>query len=97
MDPALAQDAFDVITAVALVAQVVAAVLCVAKIATTRTLQDRIVSLDLLLVVVVGGVATISARTGVVAYLDVLVVGALVVFIGSILASRLLDAEEPQP
>ena len=84
---------FDIITAVALVLQIVAALLCVAKIATSRRLQDRIVALDLLLVVVVGGVAVISARSGQVAFLDVLVVGALVVFIGSILAARLLDAE----
>jgi multicomponent Na+:H+ antiporter subunit F len=85
--------AFDVITGLALVVQIAAAVVCVARIATSQTLQDRIVALDLLLVVVVGGVAIVSARTGQIAYLDVLIVGALVVFIGSILAARLLDAD----
>jgi multicomponent Na+:H+ antiporter subunit F len=87
------ETAFDVITGLALVVQIAAATICVARIATSPTLQDRIVALDLLLAVVVGGVAVISARTGQTAYLDVLVVGALVVFIGSILAARLLDAE----
>lgn len=84
---------FDFVTGLALVLQIVAATLCVARIATSTRLADRIVALDLLLAVVVGGVAIYSARTGQTAYLDVLVVGALVTFIGSILASRLLDSK----
>lgn len=83
----------DLITALALVLQIAAAALCVARIATSTRLEDRIVALDLLLAVVVGGVAIYSARTGQTAYLDVLVVGALVTFIGSVLASRLLKSE----
>lgn len=81
-------------TAVALVMQVVAAVLSVAKIATSRQLEDRIVALDLLLAVVVGAVAVWSARTGLTSFVDVLIVGALVTFIGSILAARLLNRED---
>jgi multicomponent Na+:H+ antiporter subunit F len=83
-------------TAVAVVLHVVAAVLSVAKIATSRRLEDRIVALDLLLAVVVAAVAVWSARTGLVAFVDVLVVGALVTFIGSILAARLLDGDDPE-
>ncbi len=85
---------FDVVTGVALLIQTIAAGLCVAKIASSRQLATRIVALDLLLAIILGGVAIISARTGVTAYLDVLVVGALVTFIGSVVASRLLDTEE---
>lgn len=81
-------------TALAVVMHVVAAVLSVAKIATSRQLEDRIVALDLLLAVLVAAVAVWSARTGLTAFVDVLVVGALVTFIGSILAARLLDRED---
>jgi multicomponent Na+:H+ antiporter subunit F len=84
---------FNVVTGIALLVQTSAALLCVAKIATSRDLATRIVALDLLLAVILGAVAIISARSGVTAYLDVLVVGSLVVFIGSVLASRLLDGD----
>lgn len=74
----------------------VAAIISVAKIARSQQLQDRIVALDLLLAVVIGAVAVYSARTGVDAFLDVLVVGVLITFIGSILAARLLRKENRQ-
>ncbi|CAN5486340.1 hypothetical protein BH23ACT9_BH23ACT9_02910 [soil metagenome] len=90
MDPALLLNG---VTALALVLLVVAAILSVVKIAVSRQLEDRIVALDLLLAVVVGAVAVFSARTGVTAFLDVLVVGVLITFIGSILAARLLNTE----
>ena len=82
-----------VITGICLVLQVIAGLLCVWRIARSRELANRIVALDLLLVIVVGGVAVWTARTGTSAYLDVLVVGALITFIGSVLAARLLNRE----
>jgi multicomponent Na+:H+ antiporter subunit F len=82
-----------VVTAICLVLQVVAAVLCVYRIATSDELANRIVALDLLLVIVVASVGIWTARTGTTAFLDVLVVGSLVVFIGSVLAARLLNRE----
>ncbi|WP_370325982.1 monovalent cation/H+ antiporter complex subunit F [Euzebya sp.] len=87
---------FDVVTGIALGLQVLAAVVCVVKIGTCRHLQDRIVALDLLLAVVVGGAAIYSAREGLTAFLDVLVVGVLITFIGSILAARLLTSDRPR-
>ncbi len=88
-----AQTMFDVMTGIALVVQVVAAALCVARIATSDNVASRIVALDLLLAVVLGGVAILSARADQTAYVDVVVVGALVTFIGSVVAARLLDGE----
>ena len=87
---------FRGITGLALVLQIVAATICIARIATSDRLENRIVALDLLLAVVVGGVAIYSARTGTAAYLDVLVVSVLVTFIGSVLAARLLRNEGPR-
>lgn len=83
----------DVASGVALAMLGVAAIISVAKIARSAELQDRIVALDLLLAVVIGAVAVYSARTGVEAFVDVLVVGVLITFIGSILAARLLRKE----
>lgn len=90
------ETAVDVIIGIALVLQVVAATVCVARIGTSTRLESRIVALDLLLAVVVGGVAIFSARSRTSAYLDVLVVGALITFIGSVLSARLLKAQGPR-
>ena len=69
----------------------VAAALCVARLLRGGSIADRIVALDLLLVVVVSAIAVNSARTRDGTYLDVLVVAALLGFIGTITVARFIE------
>ena len=55
------------------------------------TLADRIVALDLLLLIVVMGIGVFSIDGDVGAYLDVLVVVSLVGFIGTITVARFIE------
>ncbi len=68
-----------------------AGVLCLLRLARPGSLADRIVALDALLVVVVSGIAVQSARTGDGTYLDVLVVTALLGFVGTVTVARLIE------
>lgn len=78
-------------TTVALAALSVAALLCVLRLIRPGSLADRIVALDLLLVVVVSGIAILAARTGRGSYLDVLVVAALLGFVGTVTVGRFIE------
>jgi multicomponent Na+:H+ antiporter subunit F len=69
----------------------VAAVLCVARLVRSRTLPDRAVALDTLLVVVVCGIAAYGARARSGTFLDVLVVAALLGFTGTSLVARFIE------
>ncbi|MGH9183319.1 MAG: monovalent cation/H+ antiporter complex subunit F [Acidimicrobiales bacterium] len=55
------------------------------------SLADRIVALDSLLVVIVCGLAVDAARTREGTYLDVLVVTALLGFIGTVTVARFIE------
>jgi multicomponent Na+:H+ antiporter subunit F len=68
-----------------------AALLCVLALARPRSLADRIVALDLFLVMIVSGIAVGAARTGIGTYLDVLVVASLLGFIGTITVARFIE------
>lgn len=59
------------------------------------TLADRIVALDALLLSVVGGLAVHAARTGQSAYLDAMVVAALLAFLGTALVARFVGRRDP--
>jgi multicomponent Na+:H+ antiporter subunit F len=78
-------------TTVAFVLLGVAAVLCLARLARPGSLADRIVALDSLLVVVVSGIAVQAARTRDGTYLDVLVVAALLGFVGTVTVARFIE------
>lgn len=78
-------------TTIALAALSVAALLCVLRLIRPGSLADRIVALDLLLVVVVSGIAILAARTGRGSYLDVLVVAALLGFVGTVTVGRFIE------
>lgn len=79
-------------TSLALGALAVAALLCVARLIRPGSLAERIVALDSLLVVIVSGVAVQSARTGDGIYLDVLVIAALLGFIGTVTVARFIES-----
>lgn len=80
-----------VVTTICLVGLAVAAILCVARIVTTASAADRVLALDTFLIVVVVGVAIGAARTGDGTYLDVLLVVALVAFIGTTAVGRFME------
>ena len=81
----------ETVTAVALVGLAVSAVLCTVRLLRPGSLADRIVALDALLIVVVSGIGVQAARTGEGTYLDVLVVAALIGFLGTITVARFIE------
>lgn len=70
---------------------VAAGVLCVARLWRGRSLADRIVALDTLLVVVVCGIAVDAVRRESGVFLDVAVVAALLGFTGTSLVARFIE------
>lgn len=79
------------LTAVLLGMLAVAGALCVVRLVRGDSLADRIVALDTLLVVVVGGIAVQAVRTGDGIYLDVMLVAALLGFTGTSLVARFIE------
>lgn len=79
------------VTGIALVLLLVAAALCVIRLARGGSLADRIVALDTLLVVIVLGLAVLAARTGEDTYLDAMVVAALLGFTGTSLVAKFIE------
>lgn len=80
----------ELITTVALSILAIAAGLCLARLVREGSVADRIVALDTLLVIVVSGIAVFSVRRGDGVYLDVLVVTALLGFVGTATVARLI-------
>jgi multicomponent Na+:H+ antiporter subunit F len=68
----------------------VSALLCVGRIVRGPSVADRALALDALLVVIVVGVGVGAVRTGSGVYLDVLLVVALVAFIGTTAVGRFI-------
>ena len=78
-------------TTVAMTALAAAALLCILRLVRPGSLADRIVALDLLLVIIVSGIAIQAARTRRGTYLDVLVVAALLGFVGTVTVGRFIE------
>ncbi len=76
---------------IALAGLTLSAVLCGARLVRGGSFADRIVALDALLVVLVSGIAVQAARTGDGTYLDVLVVAALLGFLGTVTVARFIE------
>lgn len=76
---------------IALAGLALSALLCAARLVRPGSLADRIVALDALLIVVVTGIAVQAARTGDGTYLDVLVVAALLGFLGTVTVARFIE------
>ena len=81
----------NVVSVVGLVAVACAAALCLARLVRGPSLADRIVALDALLIMLVSGVAVDAARTGVGTYVDLLIVTALLGFVGAVLVARYIE------
>lgn len=80
-----------VVTTVAFTVLALAGALTVARLLRAGSLPDRVVALDLLLVLVVSGIAVDTVRTGRGVYLDALVVTALLGFVGTVMVARYLE------
>ena len=79
------------ITTVALGLLAIAAGLSLARLVRKGSVADRIVALDTLLVILVSGIAVFSVQRGDDVYLDVLVVTALLGFVGTATVARYID------
>jgi multicomponent Na+:H+ antiporter subunit F len=80
-----------VVVSVCLAMLAVAALLCVARLLAAETLADRIVALDLLLGVVVTGIATAAVATRRGDLLGLLVVTALLGFVATVTVARFME------
>lgn len=81
----------NTVAAIAFAGIGVAGLLCVLRLVRGPSLADRIVALDALLIVIVSGIAVEAARTGEGTYLDVLVVAALLGFVGTVNVARFIE------
>lgn len=81
----------DVVTSVALAGLGLAALLCVARLVQAGSLADRIIALDTILVIVICSVAVHAARTRSGTYLDLVVVAALLGFVGTVTVARFIE------
>lgn len=80
-----------VVTTIAFGGLAFAALLCLARLVRGRSVADRIVALDLLLVITVSGIAVTAVATGSGVFLDALVVTALLGFIGTVTVARYME------
>ncbi len=81
----------SVVTDVCLALLIVAGALCFLRLVRGASVADRVVALDSLLVVVICGIAVDAAASESGAFLDVLVVGALVAFAGTVTVARFVE------
>lgn len=80
-----------VLGTVALSVVALAAALCLARVVLSRSLADRVVALNVLQVALVIGIAVWSGSSGIGLLLNVMVVLALLGFLGTVMAALLLE------
>lgn len=81
----------NTVAAIAFGGLAIAAALAGTRLVRSRSVADAVVALDLLLLVVVSGVAVDAARTGDGTYLDAQVVAALLGFVGTVTVARFIE------
>jgi multicomponent Na+:H+ antiporter subunit F len=74
-----------------------AAVACVARVVMGPSLADRVIALDTLLICIAVEVALAAARSGDGRYLDLLLVIALVAFVGTVSVGRFIERRGARP
>ncbi len=85
------------IAGIAMMGFVAAAVCAAIRLLRGPTLADRVISLDVALISLMGGIGVRAADTGDTTYLDILVVIAIVGFTATVAASRFIEHEGPHP
>jgi multicomponent Na+:H+ antiporter subunit F len=83
-------------TSVALAGLALAGLLCLVRLVRGPSLANRIVALDTMLVVIVTWIAVAAARTGESNFLDVMVVAALLGFVGTVTVARAIETNKPR-
>lgn len=81
----------NVVTGVALAILTLAGLLCVARLLRPGSLADRVVALDALVVVVVTGLGVAAVTRDSTAFVNVLVVTALLGFTGTVAVARFIE------
>jgi multicomponent Na+:H+ antiporter subunit F len=82
----------NVVTSVCFGLLATSGALCLVRVVRTNSsLADRIIGLDSVLVVLVGAVAVLTARTGNDSFIEVAVVAALLGFVGTITVARYIE------
>ncbi|MCZ7528291.1 MAG: monovalent cation/H+ antiporter complex subunit F [Acidimicrobiia bacterium] len=79
------------VTTVALVILSVSAIGTLLRLVRPGSLADRMVALDLFVVIVVNGIAVYTVRTGSGVFLDVLLVTGLLGFLGTVTVARFIE------
>lgn len=80
-----------IVAAIAFTMLAIAAVLAVVRLVRPGTLPDRLLGLDLLVLITVASLGTHVVWTGSGAFLDVLVVAALLGFVGTVFIAGLIQ------
>ncbi|CAN5899367.1 monovalent cation/H+ antiporter complex subunit F [soil metagenome] len=83
-------------TFIALAGLGLSGLLCLARLVRGPSIANRMIALDTMLVVIVAGVAVAAARTGESSFLDVMVVGALLGFVGTVTVARAIEWKRPR-
>lgn len=81
----------ELVTTVALLGLGISGLLCLARLLRPGSLADRIVALDALLIVAVMVIAVLTVRTGDPAFVPVLLVVALIAFVGTVVVARFIE------
>lgn len=79
------------VTTICLAGLAIAGALSLLRLVRGHSLADRIVALEALLLVSVSGIAVNAVRTGATAFLDALVVTALIGFISQVTVARFIE------
>lgn len=82
-----------IVTGVAAILLVVAAIASVVRIVAGPSVADRMVALDTLLFTGVGGLGVYIVRTGDTSYVPVLVVAVLTAFVSTVVVARYIESE----
>lgn len=69
-----------------------AGLVCLGRLIWGPSLSNRIVALDVLLVIIVSGIAVGAVRSGDPSFLDVMVVAALLAFVGTVAVARVIES-----
>jgi len=83
-------------TGIALAGLALSALLCLVRLVRGPSSANRIIALDTMLVVIVTGTAVAAARTGESSFLDVMVVAALLGFVGTVTVARAIEWKGPK-
>lgn len=81
-------------TSIALAGLALAGLLCLVRLVRGPSLANRIVALDTMLIVIITGIAVAAARTGESSFLDVMVVAALLGFVGTVTVARAIETRK---